>query len=73
MYKCPNGCIGTSFTREVIVPSTQQIAPSGEVMALRHGRPLTDAPVRCAECGARAEWIDARQVELFPIAPTLCA
>lgn len=73
MYKCPNGCSNEAFTRNVPATAVRTISADGTVTDTRYVVHNHEAgAVRC-KCGARAEWIDARQVELFPIAPTLCA
>jgi hypothetical protein len=89
MYKCPKAeCnepeIVASFWRESKYFVTETLDASGEVEGVKtwkqpevEGVKTWKEPdygsVRCSRCSARAEWIDHRQTELFPIAPTLCA
>lgn len=75
MYKCPNGCADyqPAFEREDVCSRRQYIDPDGYSGGQGMAVIVERGPVKCGKCGARAEWIDARQVELFPIAPTLTA
>jgi hypothetical protein len=78
MYKCPKAeCnkpeIVSSFWRESKYVVTETLDASGEVEGVKTWKQPDYGSVRCSRCDARAEWIDHRQTELFPIAPTLCA
>lgn len=77
MYKCPRtDCAsdGSTFIQDADAVATVSLSADGRELCTEYERIPNGrrSHVRC-ECGARAEWIDARQVELFPIAPTLCA
>lgn len=78
MYKCPNSACEAPehqrwFFREVPAIAIQQLdADTGSVLRARYEDGVaTYAPAKCSHCGARAEWIDARQTELFAIEPTV--
>ncbi len=78
MYKCPNPkCTRKPeeppvFFADITTPGSEILNDAGEVIHTTHNHKSTrTSPVLCAKCVARAEWIDARQGELFPIAPTL--
>lgn len=80
MYKCPRadcpndwGNPSSAFFRDVPAVSVQTINQDGDVISQRFEETGREDwhHVKCNGCGARAEWIDARQVELFPATPTL--
>lgn len=75
MYKCPRGCTGDApdaFSVEEHTIGAAMLRADGTETAFRPARRERTGIVKCAECDARAEWIDARQVELFPVEPALC-
>lgn len=73
MYKCPKGCADPKpvFVRVDSLARNTYLDAGGE--QLRTSQPvITDrATVKCAYCAQPAEWIDARQGELFAVAPKL--
>lgn len=72
MYKCPKAdCRSDSFKADVTAYGVENLNAAGEVQDWTFSTSDQTGPVRCAECGARAEWIDERQGELFAIEPML--
>lgn len=77
MYKCPNAdCPNQEHTqwfyRNVQAVAVQSLDPEGTVTHTRYEAGSDEyAAVKCTHCGARAEWIDTRQGELFAVEPTL--
>ncbi len=72
MYKCPKqGCENTEhFWRETIWARMETQDASGKTIGTTYDELQQASPARCKECNARAEWIDSRQTELFPISST---
>ena len=73
MYQCPKAnCDGGEFRVEVITYGVELLDASGEEFATSNGTPERTGHVYCNHCDARAEWVDARQAELFPVQSALC-
>lgn len=77
MYRCTRDAEHETFTRAVPATVIRTLDAEGQIDHGAERRIVHNheaEAVRCATagCEALAEWLDARQGELFALAPTLC-